>query len=292
MNFTVRSVLCAALAVFCTGVVAAKDPELKSAWPQAPVKVDGSAAQWAGSLAPLPDDPILVGVRNDADYLYLCLKTSDGRLKAQLAKTGMTVWVNGAGKNKRGYGVRFPAGGALQQVLDENAEPEARPTPGTPATIDDSKVELIGPTDRDRLTVARGDADPVQAALGDDSGVTVIELRFPLKPSENHPLAVEAKPGATIALGLETERVRYVHHRKAGETEAEAEDVPPAPHGGWGDGRDYGGYGGYAAERRARGQGPGEGGAVEMPRWVRLWTRVTLAAVPPAPPAVTPTPHG
>ncbi|MFI5166914.1 MAG: hypothetical protein ACHQQS_09865, partial [Thermoanaerobaculales bacterium] len=216
-----RLLVCTGLTVLFAGIAVAKDPETKSAWPPAPVRVDGTADQWAGHLAPLPDVPILLGVENDGAYLYLCLKTSDPKVKEQIAHLGMTVWVNGAGKDDRGYGVRFPMGAGLRRGRGERPSAENAPAPDLASSIDDAKVELIGPGVEDRFAVARADADPIQAALGDDAGVMVIELRFPLNPSENHPLAVEARPGATIAIGLETERPHPQRHTHTGKGEGE-----------------------------------------------------------------------
>ncbi len=292
MSPSARCAGCAGLAFAFAGATLAKTPELKSGWPQAPLKVDGTAAQWEGLMAPLPDLPVLVGVQNDGSFLYVCLKTSDTKVKEQLARTGLTVWVNGAGKEDRGYGVHFPLGAGLQHRRGGRGQPEATPTPDTNPTIDDSKVELIGPTTDDRFTVARGDADPIQAALGDDSGVTVLELRFPLSPTENHPLAVEAKPGATIAVGLETERPHFQRPTGSGTGDAGSSGGS----GGWGGGSGSGGMGpggmggyGRGGHHGGMGHAQGEGGG-DMPKPIKLWTRVTLAAAPAAPPSAPP-PH-
>jgi len=87
-----------------------KDLKLSSAWASAPVHVDGTADAWSALLKPLGDEPLVIGVQNDADYLYLLVKTSDPKTRHQLGTLGLTVWANGEGKNKRGFGVRFPAG--------------------------------------------------------------------------------------------------------------------------------------------------------------------------------------
>ncbi|HUK12655.1 MAG TPA: hypothetical protein VLW17_05065 [Thermoanaerobaculaceae bacterium] len=272
-----------------------KDLVVKSAWAGAPVKVDGTADQWAGHLEPLSDLPILLGVQNDGSYLYVCLKTSDPKVKAQIAHTGLTIWVNGAGKDSRGYGARFPIGGGFRRQRGGGAAPAPTPeggsSPPAPALNADD-VELIGPTDEDRFRVPRLNADPVRAALGDDSGVTVIELAFPLKPSEDHPLAVEAAPGATVAVGFETERPRRQRPTPgAGGDGSEGEGrggggggYGPGG-GGYGGGGGFGGRGGFGGGRHGGGgRGSwGEGG--EMPKPIKLWAQVVLAAPPAAPPA-------
>jgi hypothetical protein len=277
----------------------AKDIELKSAWPQAPVKTDGTAEQWGGHLQPLPDVPILLGVQNDGDFLYVCLKTSDAKLKAQIARLGMTVWLNGEGKDTRGYGARFPVGPGFHRPRTSGDAPTPPPQGerSQGASVDASRVELIGPTESDRFPVARADAYPIQAALGDDVGVMVIELRFPLMATPDHPLAVEPKAGGTIALGLETERP----HLQRGERGSHGEGTEPgdregggppsgAP-GGYGGsgpggygGSGRGGYGGMGPGGGHRGgMGPGMGGdRSDMATAVKLWLLVKLAVAPAA----------
>jgi len=300
MNSTIRCAGSVGLAILFAGAVAAKTPEIKSGWPHAPVKVDGTADQWAGLLAPLPGEPILLGVQNDSNDLYVCLKTSDPKVKAAIAHLGLTVWVSGTGKEDRAYGVRFPIGAGFHHGRGEQPTAESSPPQDFNPSVDGTKIELIGPTDKDRFTVPRADADPIQAAVGDDSGVMVIELRFPLSPSENHPLAVEAKPGAAIAVGLETERPHVERRtptsgsdRQGGEDQGgEGQGGWGGGHGGWGGGAGSGGMGGYGrggGHHGGMGRGMGEGGG-SMPNLIKVWTRVTLATTPPAPPAATPPP--
>jgi hypothetical protein len=293
MKLDRRSVVWCATAALVSVVAYAKTPEIKSAWPQVPLKVDGTAEQWGGHLDPLPDVPILLGVANDGSYLYLCLKTSDPKVKAQIAHLGMTVWVNGKGKNDRGYGVRFPVGAGFHRQRREGGEPESAPPPDLGAAVRGDVVELIGPTVDDRFKVERANAAPIEAALGDDSGVMVVELRFPLQPSEDHPLAIDAKPGDTVAVGLEVERPKMERRARGAEGEpGEGDQGGEGGEGGWGGGRrggeggwgggGYDGSGGFGrgGHHGGMGGGMGEGGA--MPRLVKQWARVTLATAPAA----------
>ena len=271
-------------------VVQAKDLEVPSAWRQAEVKIDGVADEWAGMLRPLPEVPMLIGVQNDGDYLYLCFKTSDPRTKRQLAMLGLTVWADGAGRKEKAFGVRFPVeGGAshMRPARDGSSEPppEAHPAPGP----EGGEFEIIGPTAEDRMIVPPGDAHPVRAALGDDSGVMVLELRLPLKAAEMHPLCVGSAPGKTVLLGLETER-RTVKRGEGDEGGREGPEGGERPSGGG-----YGGHGGYGGSHQGGppgsggwGGGRGNGGHGErgqMPNPIKLWFDVKLATQPVAPAA-------
>ena len=244
------------LPVFVDG----RDLQVASAWAPAPAKVDGTAGTWSELLRPLGDLPMVIGVQNDADFLYLCLKTSNLKLKKQLTATGLTVWVNGTGKpsTKNGIGVRYPLGG--DQGTKQRKDGKPAPTPAEegsgPGVFEPlPEFELLGPTAEDRRRVELADNEPIATALGDDSGVMVLQLRLPLKSSDVHPLAVGAAPGAAIALRLVTDVPKVSDTQR------------------WRD----------RVGRNDRDNGPPPDVA-DMPRPFSLWLQVTLAT-PPAPPA-------
>ena len=279
------------LAAFMEG----KDLQVASAWAPAPAKVDGTAATWSELLKPLGDVPMVIGVQNDADFLYLCLKTSDLKLKKQLAMSGLTVWANGTGKTERGFGVRFPIGRGprgMQAEGGQSAPPPAGEGSETGAGRAPSEFELIGPTAEDRLRVKSGGDESVAAALGDDTGVTVLELRIPLKPSDAHPLAIGAGPGTVIALGLETEKPKAKEGKgeegggaPGGEPGGGSPGGGRGGSGGFGGGRGGGYGGGFGGGHHGRGGGMGEGATREMPSPIKIWLRVTLATPPTQPAA-------
>ncbi len=285
------AVIAVGAAMVWASVGLARELEVTSAWPQAQVRVDGTGDQWAGHLVPVPDEPILLGVQNDGSFLYLCFKTSDPKVKALIRRMGLTVWVNGAGKHTRAYGVRFPVGVGFERMRGERGGPRPTPSEGSAPDIlpETTQVELIGPTDEDRFRVDRTNAEPVQAAFGDEEGVWVMELRLPLQPSDEHPLAVSAAPGARIAVGLETERPQLRRGSRGQGGEGDEGEGGEGAQGGRGGGMGPGGWGGGVGGRGGRyggGMGRemgGRGGG--MPTPIKLWTRVTLASAPAAGPA-------
>ena len=165
---TARNLVGAAAVLLLPVFSEGKDLQLSSAWAPAPVKIDGTADTWSALLKPLGDVPMVIGVQNDRDFLYLCFKTSDVKLKKELAMVGLTVWADGTGKAKKGFGVRFPArrgpGGMRAEGGPQGARPEGGP-PAPPQADERSgleaahpaeDIELIGPTKEDRLRVELG----------------------------------------------------------------------------------------------------------------------------------------
>jgi hypothetical protein len=281
-----------------------KDLKLASAWASGPVKVDGTADAWSALLKPLGDEPMVIGVQNDADFLYLCVKTSDLKTRKQLGTVGLTVWANGEGKDKRAFGVRFPArekphegrSGAGPQGkwpgdAPHGAPPEDDQAPpmteegGRTREADKrpAELELIGPTESDRLLVRPGGDERAAAAQGDDSGVMVLEFRIPLKATDAHPLAIGASSGAIIAIGLETERPKKsLSLGEPGSGSSGGEGPPGGAHGGPGGGlgTGRGGMGGgYGGGRHGMGGGSHEGGR-EYWDPIKIWLQVALAASP------------
>ena len=153
----------------------------------------------------------------------------------QIERFGLTIWANGEGKNERGFGIRFPLGlgrqggqrgqrgqpgmpgqpgqpgqRAPRGRAPQGPAPQGAASPGgapAPASAQVGRdFEMIGPKETDRLRVQAAADQPVVAVLGGDASSTIVELRVPLKATEGHPLAVGAAPGATVALGLTTER--------------------------------------------------------------------------------------
>ncbi len=280
-----RTVVMAVAVAAAAGAARGKDLEIASAWAVAAVPVDGAPGGWAALLRPLGDPPMVIGIQNDGRYLYLCLRTSDPIVKRELAHLGLTVWLNGEGKDAKGFGVRYPVGMGPREARwqpGQGEPPEGEDAGGaTPGHLP-KEFELIGPTKDDRQRVQLGPDEPVQAALGDDSGVMVIEMRVPLRPSEGHPFAVGAAPGATIALGLATERPKAGAKGQV-RLGGGGESGEGAPEGEGGVGRDRGGFGGRGGMGRGMRRGGMPGGA--MPALIDVWLRVTLAkglAQPPA----------
>ena len=293
---TARNLVVAAVAVLVPVLGEGKDLQIASAWAAAPAKVDGTAGDWSALLKPLGDPPLVIGVQNDAKFLYLCVKTSDLKTKKQLGMVGLTVWANGEGKSQKGFGVRFPAAGGPRGMRPEGGPPPAAPgeeaeAPGVGRPPKD--FELIGPTEDDRLRVQPSGDEPVAAAIGDDSGVAVLEFRIPLTPTDEHPLAIGAAPGAVIALGLETERPKMREGRGGEGSEPSGGGHGGGPSGGGpGGGTGGGPGGGYGGGRGGMGggfSGGRHGGGMhesgrEIGSPIKVWIKVTLAA-PPAPAA-------
>jgi len=104
-----------ALALVMPGL--AKDKiVIESKWTPTPVKIDGSNEEWAQDTFTLNKDfDLSYAFKNDADFLYLLFVFNltkqkgrpENRFMSSIDFTGLTLWINAEGKEKKTHGLRF-----------------------------------------------------------------------------------------------------------------------------------------------------------------------------------------
>jgi hypothetical protein len=178
--------------------------DLSSAWSSNAVTIDGDASDWGSGLANLKDTKVYLGVRNDGDYLYLCLNSQDQQFRRQMIGLGLTVWFEPKGGDR--LGILFPIGilkegGRSAFEGGESQDPEDREQIGQQALRD---FEVLGPGKDDRNLFSVVQSPGISMKVGGRKGQTVYELRVPLKKSSEHPYAIGADPGSTVGIEIET----------------------------------------------------------------------------------------
>ena len=284
--------------------IAAETLHIDSAWSADPPAVDGKLTEWSSPLVTLGQTKLSLGVRNDGQYVYLALASSDQATRMMLGAAGFTVWFDPAGKDKKAFGVTVPptiaggrgmvgrgpgggpGGGPPEQGAPAEPGQEAREgQPGGqsgPAIGTITSIEVAGPSKDDRrrleLAYARTVGLDVVARLAE--GVLVYELRVPLPVSASQPYGVKSLPGATIGLGIETNQLPRPEGRgeEGGRGRGGMGGGPPGG-GGMGGGMGGGGMGGGPP---GMGGGPPEGGRGGMREMkpIKAWAVVRLAAPP------------
>ena len=181
--------------------------ELPSSWADSAVAISGDASVWKAPLTSLKDTKVFLGIQNDQDYLYVCLTSPDQQFRHQLIGAGLSVWFESdAGKRS---GVMFPIGMVRE---------EGRPSPGQEGDRDSGDrehifeqalqdLEVLGPGKDDRNLFSTVQVPGISVKIGSSGNTTVYELKIPLKKSSEHPYAVDASPGSSVLVDIQTGKI-------------------------------------------------------------------------------------
>ena len=183
-------------AVSCGGTTT-----LATRWnvPEHPVNVDGLSTEWEDQLEPAKTEQLLAGIRNDGDYLYVCLVPINRQLGIQMLLQGFTVWFDSTARHEKVMGLKYPVGG----------RPEWNPEKPKTGEFDKqllkrlSSMELLRPKIFGQERISVGDLPGVDVHVRVDQERLVYEIRFPLQDRGLYPYFVGTKPGKWISLGLE-----------------------------------------------------------------------------------------
>ena len=276
--------------LLASGAALAADPALPGTWRLSDVRIDGVADDWAGRLVPLGRTPLSIGVENDGRFLFVCVRTSDEATRKQILARGLSFYLDSTAKDQHGFGVRFPVGrgGSGHPAPSETGESgSTRPDPRAAAG---TELVFLGTEDGESLRVPMSVARPVEAALGDQDGVLVVELKVPLATSADSPHAVGTQTGKRISIGLETVDTKGKpggSGEGGGATGFRAGTHGSGGFGVTGGGGGYGGGGGRGGGGGHRGGSPpGDSSkSRDLGKPIKEWLVVDLATepVPPAP---------
>jgi hypothetical protein len=247
--------------------------ELASLWKKTDVMIDGKIDDWQGALYSIDKQPVFVGVRNDAENIYVCLQVADPRAVAPVIRRGFIVWFDPSGGTGRVLGVKYPIGMSFDmgEVNPEGRRERGdRGEAGRPPVIDRDQIEILGPEKNAVQRFKKEELKGIEVALENRNGFFVYELKIPMVKGPDAPVAVGAAPGKIIGISFETPDVDREMPGRSG-------DMMP-PGGGMGGG--YGGRGGMGGMGGRGGRGGSErggdvGGKGSEP--IKLELKVSLA---------------
>ncbi len=233
--------------------------------PPREIVIDGRPDDWLGELSYLEDEKILLGFLNDKDNLYLCFQAADRFRQVQILNGGLTVWFDPQGGHERKHGIRFPLGMKLEEMMPlieagEKQGEEALPPDFPPQAM--GSLEIIKSATAARQVIDLQKEKSIEVDASPWGGGIVIEFKIPLAAGPERPFAVNAQPGASVSIGLETSQLSF--GRRQG-----------VPMGG--------GMPGGGMQPRMGGM-PGEMGGYGMrpnlPRPLSFWAEVKLSQAP------------
>lgn len=244
------------------------DPSLKSVWKEA--QDDNAGSPWENSLTyVLEEENVTIGIQNDADNLYIALRATNRETFMKVMRTGLIIWLDATGKKKKVFGLHYPVGAATPGAPFVPG-PGAAESPGGhrkpfEALLD--SMEIIGPTPNDRRRIPVLNQLGISASQINIMGTTTLDLKIPLRPTNDTPFAIGVDAGSTIGLGLETGKIDREMVKK------------PRREGKGGFGRGAPGEDGMPGGP-GRGGGPprGENERARNIEPINFWAKVILAA--------------
>lgn len=240
--------------------------ELTSRWDKGEIKIDGQSSDWENSLYYVSSSNASVGVRNDKDFLYICLITPDRSTQMQIIGMGLTVWLDSEGKGKKNFGIRFPlgrmSGGRPVMRPGANANPEEMQRM---LELAQRELEILASSEDQRHRLVVMQAPGIGAKLGFSQGTLVYELKVPQVKSSDHPFAIGQNDFQILSVGFET-------------TPLSAEAPRDRANMRGGRGAPGGRSGGRGSSQPTGDPAEGGDGRPERPQAFKLWTNVQLAS--------------
>jgi hypothetical protein len=249
--------------------------ELNSEWAEKNIIIDGLDNEWAGSYKFLEDQKAVISARHDSTHLYLVFKTMDNQVMQKIISSGLTVWIDPSGDEKKSFGIHYPIG-----MMDWNKSRMYDPTDwGTPeerekkmqakSRIMLGEMEIITSDGRSQHSVSIYNPYGIEIALNDTSGALIYEMKIPINSPESSLYSYSLTGGAKLSIGIETgemDKKDMMAQRSGG----------GMPEGGMGGGKGGGKMG------KSGGKGRNNPDAMKnMLEPVKFWINLTFAKQEP-----------
>jgi hypothetical protein len=278
MKGKIRTFLAGAVILGLAGCGTARTYITESRAPGIKIMIDGKSDDWIGSLNIIAEGNLEEGFLNDQDFLYVSFVTEDESLRKQIARGGLTVWFDPKGGDEKVLGIKYPVGIPRVERPATQKEEADGPPPNEPAGGAESSLEIYRPGASLPQKLDLDSAKGLELAASKEGKLFVYELKIPLQPSPDHPIAVGALPGKTVGIGFEVPKSNS--GRQGGRPSGEAAGRGGGGRGGGGFGGGMGGGGGThgGGHGRIGGQGGGPGTQSEAANGLKIWTYVKLSS--------------
>lgn len=126
--------------------------DLTSSWKEREIIIDGNRSDWSGKTTYYEKHDISLGFRNDQDFLYLCVFTSNRSTQMQILSGGMTVWLDPEGNENKQFGFRFPIGGQRNMMPPPSRSNDLAGIPNRREMLEQlqNECEIIYPGTKER----------------------------------------------------------------------------------------------------------------------------------------------
>ena len=190
----------------------AVEQKVDSIWVAAPVKIDGSANDWAEDILAIEKKvKVDLAFKNDPEYLYVVFMFNDPKYLSSISFTGMTLWFNTEGEKKKDHGVKFIKKQVTADEYISMAEQQFGPIPDekkskireNPNYVIDYAEAINKKSKSPSQAPEDAKIRPAIFRSGKQEKKMVYEFAIPLKRVTEQAPGIGTEPGKTIKVGFE-----------------------------------------------------------------------------------------
>ena len=246
--------------------------EIQGHWSDSAVIMDGSADDWAGSpIEYSEEENISLGVRNDAENIYLVFLTRDEGLVRKIHMGGLTLWFDATGGKKKEFGIGYRGSIPLMKELDEESRFRENMTPEQKTRFQERESQMLGMITvikkGEEVSMPENNPKGLAAASAHQQGVFAYEFRVPIATHDSISYAIGSLFGEKISMGLEIAGISRDDREKMRRERPDMGGPPPG-----------GGMPGGPPEGLPEGSFRGDRG--QMSEKQEIWIRIHLAQNP------------
>ncbi|MEG8947826.1 hypothetical protein [Rosettibacter firmus] len=196
--------------------------QIVSKWNSEEINIDGNYNDWVNNLTYIKDKNVSIGIKNNDNFIYLCLIVENPSQAIQILRRGFIVWFVPEDKSKI-IGLKYPLG-ILESRLEENFDIRNRPPISDRDSLRNEKVKLDKMVERllaneqnfqivDEnkyplwLYSINNDKD-IKIKMAVNANKLVYELQIPLSGNHEDKLCIQSKPGDKLKITFETEEIK------------------------------------------------------------------------------------
>ncbi len=256
--------------------IGCKSQEMRSCWVDDGIVVDGKIDDWSGlPTTYFEDQAAVVGLCNDAENLYIHLRTKDAKYAGLIKRTGLAIFIDNSGSKNKDFYIKFYAGPDMAEMRPRMDRPGGEDGAEDPSPM----MERFGRLSADQsdrlvcyvkdriaeMSISPDGAQGPGAAYDTSMGFYSYEFSIPLAGSAVRHYGIDCKPGQKISIGAVWGEVNRDEMRKSMGDRGDRPEGGGMPGGGMGGGPPGGGMGG----------GPPDG--MKMPQKQEVWVETTLS---------------
>lgn len=190
----------------------AKEKPVQSIWAASPIAMDGSINDWEGDPFNMEKKvKVEYAFRNDADTLYVFFKFNDFKYLSSIEITGMTLWIDPAGKKDKGLGINFTKKKISADEYIAILERQQGP-------LSDEQKESVRASEFYFISQAQAvdkKGNPLEQEAGNDAirgaaynvsigqEAVTYEFKVPFKNLTAALVGAESEPGEVVGIGFE-----------------------------------------------------------------------------------------